>query len=178
MKYAERLLENFLWNSRYFILLPVFVGLLLAFGLFVLATIDAILLVARLVEYVDVTLTEEARVALRIDTISQAIGALDVYLIAALMLLFSLGLYELFVNKIDAIEDSEFAARLLLFKSFDDFKDRLASVVVVVLIVKFFQQALELKYTSVLDILLLALGIALLGIALYFIGRGKPSKSG
>lgn len=175
MQRVEHFFEALLWNSRYIVLLPVVFSLLTAVGLFVLATVDMIALILQVVSYLSPTLDEPARSALRTETISEVIGALDVYLIAALMLLFSLGLYELFVNKIDIAEKSVFAKRLLLFKNFDDFKDRLANVVQVVLIVKFFQQALALKYDSVEYIVLLAFGIALIGVAL-FLTRKKAFR--
>jgi uncharacterized membrane protein YqhA len=178
MKALERWFEGVLWGSRYIVLLPVLFSLLVAVVLFVLATVDTILLIGRTFVYFDPTLTESARTSLSTDTISAVVGALDVYLIAALMLLVALGLYELFVARIDQAENSEFAKRLLLFKSFDDFKDRLASVVLIVLVVKFFQQALHLKYETVTDLLMLAFGIAVVSIALYLTKKKKDDYSG
>jgi uncharacterized membrane protein YqhA len=55
----------------------------------------------------------------------------------------------------------------LLIESVDDLKDRLAKVVLLVLIVEFLQYALGARYTSALDLLYLAVGIALIGLALY-----------
>jgi len=173
MKSFERWFEGILWGSRYIVLLPVVFSLLIALSLFIMATVDTVLLIGRLFAYFDTSLTVSARSTLQVNTISDVVGALDVYLIAALMLLVSLGLYELFVARIDQAENSEFAARLLLFKSFDDFKDRLASVVLIVLIVKFFQQALHIKYETVVDLLLLAVGLALIGVALYLTKKRK-----
>jgi hypothetical protein len=45
------------------------------------------------------------------------------------MLIFALGLYELFVSRIEIAEGSEFAERRLLIRSLDDLKDHLAKVV-------------------------------------------------
>ncbi len=140
-----------------------------------MATVDTIILIWHLLPYT--ALEESARLTLQIDTISAVVGALDVYLIAALMLLVALGLYELFVARIDQAENSEFAKRLLLFKRFDDFKDRLASVVLIVLVVKFFQQALHLKYEAVTDLLFLSVGIALVGVALFLTKKPKGVDS-
>ena len=175
MKTFERWFEGLLWGSRYIVLLPVVFSLLIALALFLMATVDTIILIWHLLPYT--TLEESARLTLQIDTISAVVGALDVYLIAALMLLVALGLYELFVARIDQAENSEFAKRLLLFKSFDDFKDRLASVVLIVLVVKFFQQALHLKYEAVTDLLFLSVGIALVGVALFLTKKQKGADS-
>ena len=50
-------------------------------------------------------------------------------------------------------------------------KDRLAKVVLLVLIVEFLQHTLGAHYTVALDLLYLAIGIALIGAALYLSGR-------
>jgi uncharacterized membrane protein YqhA len=176
MKAFERVFESFLWNSRYALLLPVVFGVLMAFGLFVVATIDVIALIGDILGYFNPALDTAARSAMRLSAISNVVGALDIYLIAALLLIFALGIYELFIGKINILEGSEFAERLLLIRSFDDLKDRLANVVQVVLIVKFFQQALKLKYESVTDVLFLASGIALIGVAL-FLTRKKAVRT-
>jgi uncharacterized membrane protein YqhA len=177
MKLFERLFEGFLWNSRWITILPVFFSVLIAFGLFLLATVDVIGVLVRLTDYIDPSLTEAARSALQSSIISGVVGAIDVYLIAALMLIFAIGLYELFIGKVDVLENSEFGSRLLLIKTFDDLKDRLASVVQVVLIVKFFQIALALKYQTVLDLFLLGVGITLIGASLFLTSKKKASAA-
>jgi len=105
------------------------------------------------------------------------VAIVDGYLLAAIMLILALGLYELFVSKIDWLEGSEErASRLLVIHTFDDLKDRLARVVLLILIVKFFQQAVRLKYDDTQDILFLAIGILLIGGALY-LTQHRTSKS-
>jgi uncharacterized membrane protein YqhA len=100
------------------------------------------------------------------------VEVVDGYLVATIMFIFSLGLYELFVSRIDAAEGSEFAQRVLLIRSLDDLKDRLAKLVLLILVVKFFEHALILKYTGPLDLLQLAGGVLLVSLALYF-SQGK-----
>lgn len=173
MGLVEKFVENILWNSRLIVILPVLVGLLLGVGIFVVTTVDSLLLLLHMIGYLDPAMTEEARAAARLETISETVAIVDGYLLASIMVIFSLGLYELFVNKIDRAEGSEFATRLLLIRSLDDLKDRLANVILLILIVKFFQVALNLKYENPLDLLLLALGIGLLAAALLLSGRAK-----
>ena len=91
----------------------------------------------------------------------------DGYLFATILIIFALGLYELFISKIDAIENSPVAPRLLLIRSLDDLKERLAKVVFLILIVRYFEYALESTPSTPLDLLYLAIGIALIAIALY-----------
>jgi uncharacterized membrane protein YqhA len=112
-----------------------------------------------------------------LETISEVVGILDGFLLGAILIIFALGLYELFVNKIDAAEGSEFAGRLLLIRNLDDLKDRLANVILVILIVKFFQQALKMHYDVPVDLLYLAIGIILIGGALFLTSRAKSGKS-
>ena len=90
------------------------------------------------------------------------------------VLIFALGLYELFISRIDVAEGSEFAARLLLIRNLDDLKDRLAKVVLLILVVKFFEYALALHVERSLDLLWLGLGIALVATAV-LLSHGKPS---
>jgi uncharacterized membrane protein YqhA len=98
----------------------------------------------------------------------------DGYLLATIMLIFALGLYELFVSRIDVAEGSEFASRLLLIRSLDDLTDRLAKVVPLILVVKFFEYALRGDYKEPLHLLYLALGTALVAAAI----RLSHGKSG
>jgi uncharacterized membrane protein YqhA len=129
--------------------------------------IDVIYLFGTLATYDNPGLSEETRLALRADSIKNIVKAVDGYLIGAIMIIFALGLYELFVSKIDVAEKSEFAQRLLRIQSIDELKNHLAKIILLVLVVKFFQQALEIKYSTPLDLLYLALGTLLVGVALY-----------
>lgn len=173
----ERLIESVLWNSRLVVLVPVLASMLLAFGAFIVTTVDVVVLLWGMISYLDSSLTDTAREALRIEVISEIVTVIDGYLLAAILLIFSLGLYELFINRIDQAEGSEFAARLLLIRSLDDLKDRLANVILLIVIVKFFQQTLLLKFSTAADLLSLAIGIILIAGALFLSSRAKPVKS-
>jgi uncharacterized membrane protein YqhA len=171
----ERIFEGILWNSRYLMVIPVLVGLIISLGVLIVTTIDSVGVVIDVIGYFAPAADAAAQNAARLAIISEVVGIIDGYLLAAILIIFALGLYELFVNKIDIAEGSEFASRLLLIRNLDDLKDRLAKVILVILIVKFFQAALTLKYESVLDLLYLALGILFIGAALY-LSIAKPAK--
>ena len=66
--------------------------------------------------------------------------------------------------------------RVLLIRSVDDLKTRLGNVVVLMLVIKFFQQALKQKYASPLDLLYLAIGVLLIGGALYLTHRAAGKE--
>ena len=167
VKRGEVWFEGLLWASRLMVLVAVVASLVLAFGAFYIATVDVVYLLGTLPAYARVGLGDETRLALRADAIQNIVKAVDGYLIGAIMIIFGLGLYELFVSKIDIVEKSELGARLLRIHSIDELKNRLAKIILLVLVVKFFQQALDTKYGSPLDLLYLALGTLLVGAALY-----------
>lgn len=174
LKRIGRMLEEAVWGSRWIVVIAVVAAILMSLGVFLVTTIDAIGVAGQVAAYADPSLSEAARAALRLQTIADVVGAIDGYLLAAVLLIFALGLYELFISKIEAAEQSDFARRLLLVQSLDDLKDRLARVVLLILVVKFLQSALALKYQSAVDLLLLAVGIALVGLAVYLTSHRKP----
>jgi uncharacterized membrane protein YqhA len=171
MRSLEKRFEQGLWQLRLIVILAVVASVLLALGLFFVTSVDAAYLLGATVQYGAPSLSAEARNALRLDIIAELIEVVDGYLLAAIVFIFGLGLYELFVGKIDLAENSEVGARVLLIRSVDDLKTRLGNVVVLMLVIKFFQQALRQKYASPLDLLYLAIGVLLIGGALYLTHR-------
>ncbi|MGB5791840.1 YqhA family protein, partial [Poseidonibacter sp.] len=82
------------------------------------------------------------------------------------------GLYELFISKIDAAENDENkSSQILAIHSLDQLKDKIAKVIIMVLIVGFFQRVLHTEYNSALEMLYFALSITLLSVGLYFLGK-------
>jgi uncharacterized membrane protein YqhA len=173
----ENVFEGILWGSRWAILLAVIFSLLLALGVLLVTTVDAITLLGQMLAYFDFSLTDEVRSGMRLDTIADVVGVIDGYLIASILIIFSLGIYELFLNKINHAEGSEFASRLLLIRSLDDLKDRLANMILLILIVKFFQQALNTKFTNAIEVLYLAIGVLFVAGALFLSARAKTPKT-
>jgi uncharacterized membrane protein YqhA len=174
----ERRFETVLWSSRLVVLIAVLGSLAVALAMFYVATMDVVYLLTHLGEYGDFSMAVDARAALRGQTVAHVVEVVDGYLLAAIMLIFSLGLYELFVSRIDIAEGSEFAERLLLIRSLDDLKDRLAKVVLLILVVKFFEYALGLPITGPLDLLYLAIGIVAVAAALALSNKTKnPSPA-
>jgi uncharacterized membrane protein YqhA len=89
------------------------------------------------------------------------VGAVDLGLLAAVFLIFGLGLFEL-IQKLDLPMGS-----VLTVESLADLKDKLGQVIVMILVVKFFEKALAFKPKEALDFLLFAGGVALLAGALW-----------
>jgi len=163
----EKFFEGLLWDSRFVVLVAVIASLLASFSMFYIATVDAYYMISHLLEYASPALDVEHRNALRSETITHVVEIVDGYLLATVMLIFGLGLYELFISKIDKAEESEGASNVLLIHSLDDLKGRLAKVILMILIVKFFEHAIRMPFASPIDLLYLAAGIALIGLSLY-----------
>ena len=135
-------------------------SLLSSIAIFYIATVDVVNLVQHALHYADTNLTEEARKALHDSTVTHIVEVVDGYLLATVMLIFSLGMYELFISKA--------SSKILVIGSLDDLKSRLAKVILMILIVTLFQEAIHMKLTMPLDLVYLGGSIALIALALYF----------
>lgn len=170
----EILFEKVLWHSRLVVLVPVAASLVVSFAMFYVSTVDVGTLIGHILHYH----AEPERMALRSTIVAHVVEVVDGYLLATIMLIFALGLYELFVSRIEIAEGSEFASRLLLIRSLDDLKDRLTKVVLVILVVKFFEYALQIEFRAPLDLLWLALGVMLVSAALWLSHWKSDGKHG
>lgn len=177
MKFFESIFEGSLWNSRFIILAAVVGSLFAGFAIFYMATIDVWNLVQHVVHYGDADMTDAARKVLHDSTVTHIVEVVDGYLLATVMLIFSLGLYELFISDIDQAHGNKASSKILVINSLDDLKSRLAKVVIMIMIVTLFEQALNMKMQTPLDLLYLGGSIALIAGALYLSHAGE-SKHG
>jgi len=113
------------------------------------------------------TMLWNSRGDFRALTITHVVEIIDGYLLATVLLIFSLGLYELFISKIDQAESTETQSSVLAINSLDDLKTRLGRVILMILIVNFFEHAISMAFETPQDLLILAAGIALIGVTLY-----------
>ncbi len=178
MKYLEWLFEGSLWNSRFVILTAVVGSLLAGFAIFFMATVDVVLLVQHALHYADADMAVEARKALHDSTVTHIVEVVDGYLLATVLLIFSLGLYELFISDIDQAHGSKASSKILVIGSLDDLKSRLAKVILMILIVTLFEQALNMKITAPIDLLYLGGSIALVALALYLTHTSEHGAEG
>lgn len=162
-----RLLENLLWKSRFIVILAVIFSFLGSVILFIIASLDVI----GVGNYVLQTLLSGAHPEhFHEDIVSGVIEAIDLYLIAVVLLIFAFGIYELFIGKIDAANDEQDNS-VLVISSLDQLKDKLAKVIIMVLVVNYFQRVLHTSYTTPLELLYFALAIVALSVGLYFTGK-------
>lgn len=100
-----------------------------------------------------------------------AIELADIFLIATAIYIVGIGLYELFIKEVDLPD-------WLTIKSLDDLKDKLVSVVVVVLGVSFLAQVATWDGTSNLLPYGIAIGAVILALTAFgFLRRDKSTKS-
>ncbi|WP_294883583.1 MULTISPECIES: YqhA family protein [unclassified Sulfurimonas] len=165
----EKLFENTLWSSRFIIILAVVFGLIGAISLFIVASFD----IYETAKYVITTYINHAHPEnFHEDVVAGIIGAVDLYLIGVVMLLFAFGLYELFISEIDAAKDEEGEEnRILAIHSLDQLKDKISKVIVMVLVVGFFQKVGHTEYNGALDMLYFALSITAVAVGLFFLGK-------
>jgi uncharacterized membrane protein YqhA len=105
------------------------------------------------------------------------VASIDGYLFATVLVIFSMGVYELFINKIDPVNkvlDSR--PSWLQINSIDDLKSSLGKVILMILIVSFFEHSLNIHYETVNDLLFLGIGILLISAALYLTHIGGGHK--
>lgn len=167
MKLIEAVFERILWDMRLVVIVAVVVSALLSLTMFYVATVDAYITVSHLMHYADPTLNVAARLELRNQTVTHVVEVLDGFLLATILLIFALGLYELFISKIDLAHETEGASNVLIINSLDDLKNRLAKVILMIMIVKFFEYAINMGFKTPMDLLTFAGGIALIGLALF-----------
>ncbi|XOB61287.1 YqhA family protein [Campylobacterota bacterium DY0563] len=164
----ERFFESTMWKARLFVLLAVIFGLIGSTILFIVASIDIFEVLTYTFEVYTKGLHPED---FHEVIVSKIIGAVDLYLIAVVMLIFAFGLYELFISKIDVAESSNNGTNILNISSLDQLKDKIAKVIVMVLVVSFFQKVLHTSYNGALEMLYFALSIGLLAVGLFFLGK-------
>ncbi len=171
MKGLEKYFEKVLWGSRNIVLVAVVSSLLLSLLLFVVTAADVAVLLSHAGDYL--AASGEARKLLKIEMVAHTVGSIDGFLLATILLIFSLGLYELFISDIDEAKVSGQSSKLLVINSLDDLKSKLANVILMILVVTFFEVSLAMSFTGALDLVYFALGILLVSLALYFGSKSK-----
>ncbi|QQG46942.1 MAG: YqhA family protein [Candidatus Azosocius agrarius] len=159
-----KLFQKLLWNSRLVIIVAVLTGILSTFIMIIIGTYEAYEGVVELIN-----IFNNADFSLRSHYIVEHIvNSVDIYLIATVLLIFSIGLYELFIAKLDDDEIKIKRSGVLIIKNLEQLKSKLAQTIIMILIVNFFQKATKISYNNSLELLFLGCSIFLIAIAVYF----------
>ena len=165
----EKIFERGLWATRYIVLLAVIFSMLGAISLFVIGSKE---IIESVIEYIKHSEHGHS------NLLAHVITAVDLYLIGVVLIIFSFGIYELFISKIDiAIKNTD--VTILEVRNIDELKQKIIKVIIMVLIVSFFEKILKLRdnFNSPLDMLYFAISIFALAIGVYFINKNKYSKT-
>lgn len=97
------------------------------------------------------------------NVILSFIPAVDNYLFGTILLIISMGLYELFISEIDPRSRKEKTRPTWLrVHDLDDLTSRIGEVVIMILIVHFFKQSFSMNYEHPIDLLILGGGVFLI----------------
>jgi uncharacterized membrane protein YqhA len=161
MSKLEAAFEKFLWQTRSIVLPGVVFGLVSAVAQFIAGSLE-------IVWVVQASISGELKSSTYL--VAGVIGSADLYLIGAVLLIFSFGIYELFVSKIDVGRQNT-EVRILEITTLDDLKNRIIKVVIMVLVVTFFKRILETPFDTALDMLYFALSIFAISFEVYFMHK-------
>ncbi|EHQ35139.1 YqhA family protein [Methanoplanus limicola] len=161
---VENIFEKFLWSLRYVVILGVIFSALSAIVLFVIGSKEILDII---IESVSITSGHVSHEYILVGLI----GAIDFYLIGLVLLIFSFGTYELFISELDIARKCGGFTSILEVKNLDDLKNKILKVIIMVLIVNFFQKILSMEMGDAMDMLSMAVSICLICIGVYFLGK-------
>jgi uncharacterized membrane protein YqhA len=165
MTYFWFFFQKFLWKSRLVILFAVIAGILSTFTMVIIGTLE----VYEALKELFYILRNVNIFSLRYHYVVQHIvNSVDLYLIATVLLIFSIGLYELFIQEIDVDDKRLKKGGVLDIYNLEQLKNKLAQTIIMILIVNFFQHATHLSYTGSLELLYLGIGVFLIAVAVRF----------
>jgi len=116
------------------------------------------------------------------NVILSFIPAVDNYLFATILLIISMGLYELFISEINPKSRKEKTRPTWLrVHDLDDLTSRIGEVVIMILIVNFFKLSFSMKYEHPIDLLILGGGVLLISgslVVAHHISGGRKKTTG
>ena len=166
--FVEKYWEIFLWSTRYVVILAVFFSVLASITLFVVGSYEII----HTIIFDNPLIFSDGGHLDHKKMLYTLIGAVDLYLIGIVLLIFGFGIYELFISKID-IARQDFSVTILEVENLDELKNKIIKVIIMVLIVSFFERILKISYTfeEPLQMFYFACSIFALSLGVYFIRK-------
>ena len=158
--------ENVLWSTRFIVIIAVVLSIISSISLFLIGGWDII----QATIFNNPLFNENINNSN--DLLFKIISSIDLFLIGIVLLIFGFGVYELFISEIDFAKD-KFADSTLKINSLDQLKNKIIKVIIIVLIVKFFEKVLKLShnFTTPNDLLLFSISILSICIGYYLINR-------
>ncbi len=162
----ENKFEKILWSTRFIVLIAVILSIISSITLFLLGGWDIIQSTVLDNPLINQNINSNNNILFKI------ISSVDLFLIGIVLLIFGFGIYELFISEIDFAK-AKFAESTLKINNLDQLKNKIIKVIIIVLIVKFFEKVLKLShnFTTPNDLLLFSLSILSICIGYYLINR-------
>ena len=167
----ERIFESALWNSRFIILFAVLCSLIASITLFIFGSYKITSVI-----YEQFFCTAHIMPEAYSELLIQFIKGIDLYLVGIVFIIFSFGVYELFISKIDiARKDDD--AEILEVENLDELKNKIIKVIIMVLIVSFFAEVIKYfgeksnAFKTPEDMLFFALSILAIAIGVFLIKK-------
>lgn len=167
LNYKSRLtrrLESTLYLTRYLTFVAIIGSVLSALALFVKG---GMIVWSALTEFIhDINNPHYEEI------LEMFVSSVDVFLFAMVLIIFGVGVYELFISKLDPVSaKADGRPSWMHISSVDDLKSALGKVILMVLIVTFFKYSLAVKYHGVNDLLKLGVGIVLIALSMFITNK-------
>lgn len=163
-KWIEEPFETILFQSRLFVLIPVIGILIASLVMFIKGSLE---IIQGILAFTNSFTGFQPNTSDDNSVILSFIPAIDNYLFATILLMLSMGLYELFISKIDPpCRTGKTPPAWLSINNWDELKYNTGEVIVMILVVNLFRISFSIKYNSPVDLLTLGGGILLVAGAL------------
>ena len=162
----ENKFEKGLWGTRFVVLISVILSIVSSIFLFIIGGWDIVEAIIFYNPLFNDNITSNN------DLLFKIISSIDLFLIAIVLLIFGFGVYELFISEIDFAKN-KFADSTLKINNLDQLKNKILKVIIIVLIVKFFELVLKLShnFSTTEDLILFGLSILTICVGYYLINR-------
>jgi len=174
---VEEVVEKFLWNTRFVIMLGVFGLLMSSMIIFMMGIIETFNLMGTFLGHLvhhgphfDTIYN---------DLIVSIITTVDDFLLGTVLLIFGLGTYDLFISRLDpAIHQEDVRPDWMVFGSLEELKSVLGKIVLMILTINFLKWSLKLDAPDPADriepisLLWYGAGVALVSLALKWAHAG------
>ena len=151
-KQTKKFFENILFKSRYIILLAVVSLIISSVFIFIWTLINFTLF-----SFYETYTTKEI--------IIQLITSVDLFLLWIVTLIVWFTMYEIYLKSDNA---KLRIPRAFIVNSLNDLKDKLTSVILIILIITYFQYSIQLEYKNSYELLAFAVWIFFISLSIYF----------
>lgn len=159
-------LEKIIWNFRYITLLAVILSIVSSLTLIILGSWDIVEAILFYNPLFNNSINNNSELIFKI------ISSIDLFLIGIVLLIFGFGIYELFVSEID-FTNTKFNESTLKINDLDQLKNKIIKVIIIVLIVKFFEKILKYSesFNGTIDFLYFGLSILTICLGFFLINK-------